>query len=141
MTTTFEQAFKAATGINPADVYTIGDELRDTAARDAAEGHNRMTITTSPWGAVQECDEMAPGIWHVTTASHGGIVLDQAHADRIPADIKPFIGSGLYWEEDSDWAVPMLLFADEIKPTEQVLTYARQAVGWEGNTDNRAALA
>ncbi len=101
-----------------------------------------MIIQHSPWGAVQQCDEMAPGIWNVTTASHGGIVLDQAHADRIPADIEPFTGSRRHWEEDCDWAVPMLVFAAEIKPTADVLKMAKQTVQYEwGETDNRKSLA
>ena len=38
----------------------------------------------TPWGRTQHTKELAPGITLVSTSSHGGIILDKAHARRIP---------------------------------------------------------
>ncbi len=69
---------------------------------------------TSIWGDVQWCSELAPGIVLVSTASHGGIILDAAHTARVPREIEPFHGSRDSWEEDCDIAVPLILFAAEM---------------------------
>jgi hypothetical protein len=53
--------------------------------------------STSIWGAVQQADQLWPGIWSVMTASHGGIILsDQRQAAMPPALL---IDGGSY-EED-----------------------------------------
>ena len=39
----------------------------------------------TPWGAPQTAKEIAPGIWHTTTASHGGFYLESEALARIPA--------------------------------------------------------
>ncbi len=72
---------------------------------------------TTPWGIAQWVTKLADGIWSVSTSSHGGIVLDQPHIDRIPPSIKPFtnMGDRRYWEEDFDCYVPVLFFQTEIE--------------------------
>ena len=65
------------------------------------------------WGESQTIDNIADGIDFVTTASHGGAVLSEERAAQIPADIAPYAGNRRHWEEDSDWAVPYLVFAEE----------------------------
>lgn len=72
--------------------------------------------TNTPWGLVDYVTKMAEGIWSVTTPSHGGFLLDDAHAALIPERIKPFTGDNHYWEEDFDYIVPLLLFQPEIEP-------------------------
>ena len=68
--------------------------------------------STSIWGAVQQADQLGPGIWSVMTASHGGIILsDQRQAAMPPALL---IEGGSY-EEDCDWALPILAFASELE--------------------------
>ncbi len=65
----------------------------------------------TPWGAAQTVERMAPGIWIVSTAGHGGIKLDAAHQRQMPAYMRR--GGGWY-EEDCESALPMLVFATEI---------------------------
>lgn len=71
--------------------------------------------TTSIWGEVQWSTVLAPGIVLVSTASHGGVVLDAQHVVRVPREIEPYQGFRNSWEQDSDVAVPMALFAEEIE--------------------------
>lgn len=72
--------------------------------------------TNTPWGLVDFVTKMADGIWSVSTPSHGGFVLDDAHAALMPKSIKPFTGDPHYWEEDFDYMVPLLFFRPEIEP-------------------------
>ena len=65
------------------------------------------------WGESESIENVAEGIDLVTTESHGGIVLSAERAAQIPADIQPFGGCRRHWEEDCDWAVPYLVFAEE----------------------------
>lgn len=73
-----------------------------------------VNLGNSPWGIIQHREEIAPGICSVSTAGHGGIMLDRAHVARIPRAIEAgYSGSRAAWEEDCDWAVPYLLFEPE----------------------------
>lgn len=72
----------------------------------------------SPWGQVQgPARKILDGVYSVSTAGHGGIVLSTDRAafvnDLFPL-FQPFTGDSRYWEEDEDWAVPTLAFAREI---------------------------
>jgi hypothetical protein len=71
----------------------------------------------SPWGSVQQAEKVADGIWFVYTAGHGGIWLDPDHQERMPA-CKNFLNSKCWWEEDCDWAIPYLVFQDEIRQSD-----------------------
>lgn len=53
--------------------------------------------STSIWGAVQQADQLAPGVWSVMTASHGGIILSDQRQRAMPPALQ--IESGSY-EED-----------------------------------------
>lgn len=75
--------------------------------------------THSPWGAVQDADQVMPGIWSVGTSSHGGF---QVSAERMAAsgflrEFAPlsFNGQGKagWFEEDCDWCFIPLAFPDE----------------------------
>lgn len=68
-------------------------------------------VGRSPWGAIQECSELAPGIWSVSTASHGGIKLDRNRQASMPADMKR---PGGWYEEDCEWCLPFCIFADDL---------------------------
>lgn len=72
--------------------------------------------SSSPWGQIQDAAELAPGIMDVSTASHGGIMLDHDHADRLAIfRIHNWLKCTHAWEEDSDWSIPYWIFADEIQ--------------------------
>ena len=81
------------------------------------EGERMREGHATPWGAAQTVREIVPGIENVTTAGHGGIHLDQAHANKIPAEIvkASWLGKANWWEEDCDWCVPFVIFEEEIK--------------------------
>lgn len=71
---------------------------------------------TSPWGQIQHSEALAPGIIDVSTASHGGILLDGMHAERLETfRVHNWLKCTTAWEEDSDWAIPYWIFADEIQ--------------------------
>ncbi len=80
------------------------------------KGASMKVGSETPWGTAQTVDEIAKGIYGVTTASHGGIYLDADHAQRVPNDIREssFLGVSNWYEEDCDWCIPYVLFEDEI---------------------------
>ena len=45
---------------------------------------------TSPWGPVQSCDTLCPGVFLVTTASHGGIRDKAAFEENINRSIRQY---------------------------------------------------
>lgn len=60
--------------------------------------------TFSPWGEVQSCDALCPGVYLVSTASHGGTLVSHAvTAILSPAARKCGFRQGGYlcFEEDS----------------------------------------
>lgn len=61
----------------------------------------------SIWGSIQTAQEYAPGIVNVTTASHGGIVLDQMANDKVHAAWRN--QQGMY-EEDICWAIVAMTY-------------------------------
>jgi hypothetical protein len=73
--------------------------VREKAAR------NRPLTTpvgmASPWGLVQTLTTYAPGIVSVTTAEHGGFILDAAANAAIPDGLR---NPDATYEEDGEWA-------------------------------------
>lgn len=63
----------------------------------------------SPWGQVDGCDELCPGVYAVSTPSHGGIMVRCDTADRVLSEEARKCGimvrSYICFEEDSDEAV------------------------------------
>lgn len=53
---------------------------------------------SSPWGAIQDKRELAPGIWQVSTAGHGGIKLSRERNAAVPAYMRAEGG----WYESHD---------------------------------------
>jgi hypothetical protein len=41
---------------------------------------NLLQVNSSPWDAVQTCDPLADGVYWVTTAGHGGLMVESAAA-------------------------------------------------------------
>ena len=56
---------------------------------------------SSPWGAIQDKRELAPGIWQISTAGHGGIKLSRERNAAMPAYMR---NEGGWYEEDCEWA-------------------------------------
>lgn len=70
--------------------------------------HCCPAVTT--WGEVQHQEKLAPGVWSVCTAGHGGIIVATEVAHKhISENAKKCIPEpecGFYnFEEDCDWAI------------------------------------
>lgn len=64
----------------------------------------------SPWGTIQAAEQILPGIWHVTTASHGGFILSDGRQAAMPFSL---VLDQPAYEEDADYALAVLGFCDE----------------------------
>jgi hypothetical protein len=75
--------------------------------------------TSTPWGAPDFCEQIAPGWWRVNTPGHGGFLLSPERLADIPEHHleATFGGQGFHgvFEEDCDWCVPVLAFEDEYR--------------------------
>jgi len=74
----------------------------------------------SPWGQIDEKRKLAEGIFRIETASHGGILLDNVHIERISAmfpDFEPFTGDWQWLEEDCDATLAILAFPEAFSKT------------------------
>lgn len=73
-----------------------------------------FTSTPSPehtlWDAPQTAEQRLPGIWSVTTASHGGFVLSDERQRAMP---EPLRVDGNSYEEDVNWSLVILGFEAE----------------------------
>ena len=71
--------------------------------------------TSSPWGEVEDGEQLAVGIWRVSTPSHGGIWLSEdrlRQLDEILGGCYPtFCGDARWFEEDCDWCIPVIAFS------------------------------
>ena len=93
----------------------------------------------TPWGGAQRVERIAEGIWFVSTASHGGFWLAPYRRAEIPDALvaATILKTAEWFEEDVDWAIPALLFADDMRanPTagepdpEATLARARDILG------------
>lgn len=59
-----------------------------------------LTGKSSPWGIIQDSEEIAEGIIYVSTASHGGIWVAPELLSRITAEMKDYAA---YWSGSSQW--------------------------------------
>ena len=67
----------------------------------------------SPWGRIDHATELAPGIWGVETASHGGLCLSSSRLAAMPETMRETNCSpGRWFEEDCDWALVCAIFPD-----------------------------
>jgi hypothetical protein len=86
---------------------------------------------TTPWGAVQKQTEIAPGIVEYRTATHGGIWLSPERQEKLGYS-KNWLNEPAWWEEDIDWAVPYLFFADEIRTSGKAYAFEKNlAKAWD----------
>ena len=63
-----------------------------------------MTETTihTPWGSPQDVEELAEGVWRVSTASHGGLKLSRERWDTIPSAVQVTMLNLTFAEEDCE---------------------------------------
>ena len=64
---------------------------------------------SSPWGAIQHCEALCPGIFEVDTAGHGGVMVHERYAAGILSPEARSCGwrthGYLCYEEDCDAAI------------------------------------
>lgn len=91
-----------------------------------------MKLSSSPWGAVQHQNTIAPGMISVSTSGHGGIWLDDDRWQRLLAlfpGFKPYSGAAQWLEEDCEWALAALAFPTEFTP-QDVHAAVETAIHW-----------
>ena len=86
------------------------------------------------WGAPDTTDERLPGLWHVTTPSHGGFVLSDERQAAMPDCLRR---DDPFYEEDVDWSLVVLAFAHEFRCVEDNFTFieSKAAGGAVGERD------
>lgn len=67
---------------------------------------------TSIWGAIISADQILAGIWHVSTASHGGIILSDERQAAMPPILRR---DEVYYEEDVNWSLVYIAFEAELR--------------------------
>jgi hypothetical protein len=84
----------------------------------------RITMTTTsagagcplqtPWGRATPRERVAPGLWAVSTPSHGGYYVESSALGRIPEAFRgaTFTRSPHWYEEDCDWAIVARYFPE-----------------------------
>jgi len=76
-------------------------------------------MLTSPWGLVQVSETIIRGVERVATSGHGGIMVEKIFGDEnfSKEAIKRATVHGNYYcyEEDCEWAIPMLELKDKWK--------------------------
>lgn len=66
----------------------------------------------TPWGPSQTVKTIIPGITHVTTASHGGILVSPEYQKKIPIYMRSNDG---WYEEDCQWSIPYVALEHVIR--------------------------
>lgn len=115
-----------------------------TTTTEAVKGGDMvapMVSSPTPWGYADEVDEVAEGIWFVSTMTHGGFWLDAQRNALVPAEIKAETywqrGEAGWYEEDCDWAIVCLIFRPEFEVWTQRLGKNRD----RSNTEAQLAQA
>tara|TARA_Y100000310_G_scaffold90657_1_gene87953 strand:- start:1213 stop:1521 length:309 start_codon:yes stop_codon:yes gene_type:complete len=73
-----------------------------------------MKGMNTPWGRADGQGTLAEGIISYSTPSHGGIWLSTERQAQMP-DTDNFLHDMRWWEEDCDWSVPYVFFAEDIQ--------------------------
>jgi hypothetical protein len=90
----------------------------------ASRTHERVTHAqqliglNSPWDGIDWAQQMAPGCYSVSTPGHGGMLVLDAQNKQIPYPLRydSFNRQGMqgWYEEDCDFAIPILRYHAEI---------------------------
>jgi hypothetical protein len=81
-----------------------------------------MPFTSTPapvhtlWDAPQTAEQRLPGIWSVTTASHGGFVLSDERQGAMPEALRL---EGAAYEEDVHWSRVILAFEAKFRASRE----------------------
>ena len=65
-----------------------------------------MTTTMhTPWGPPQDIEELAEGVWRVSTASHGGLKLSRERWYSLPDCVRDAMFNATFAEEDCEESI------------------------------------
>jgi hypothetical protein len=67
---------------------------------------------TTPWGTPDHAEQVLPGIWRVSSPSHGGYVLSDERQGEMPEALRR---EDPFYEEDVDYALVLYGFASEFR--------------------------
>ena len=82
-------------------------------------------VTYTPWGWTKDIEELAEGVWRVTTPSHGGLKLSRERWDELPAVVRGTMLTETFAEEDCEEPiVRLLLGVGDDRDREMALTVA-----------------
>ncbi|MXY44720.1 MAG: hypothetical protein F4Y50_11820 [Dehalococcoidia bacterium] len=82
-------------------------------------------VTYTPWGWTKNIEELAEGVWRVTTPSHGGLKLSRERWDELPAAVRGTMLTPTFAEEDCEESiVRLLLGVGDDRDREMALTVA-----------------
>lgn len=77
------------------------------------------TPELTPWGHADTATERLPGLFQVTTPSHGGFILSDERQAAMPETLRL---DATAYEEDVDWSLVVIAFADELATAGDHLT-------------------
>ena len=60
------------------------------------------TLTYTPWGWTKDIEELAEGVWRVSTPSHGGLKLSRERWAELPAALRDAMYTQTFAEEDCE---------------------------------------
>ena len=86
----------------------------------------RIPTTNSPWGEVDQADQIADDIWSVATPGHGGFYIGPESYSAVPAkvrrslrgrrwfeeDVEMYIVLQFVWDRCNEWALGQIFPAD-----------------------------
>ena len=65
-----------------------------------------MTTMHTPWGPPQDIEELAEGVWRVSTASHGGLKLSRERwYSKCPTAVRDAMFTPTFAEEDCEESI------------------------------------
>ena len=67
------------------------------------------TLVSTPWGWTHDVEELAEGVWRVTTTSHGGLRLSRERWNELPATVRDTMLTPTFAEEDCEEPIVRLL--------------------------------
>lgn len=88
----------------------------------------------TPWGQAQHSHQIIPGVWTISTASHGGIWLSSARLEHVPAYMQRTWAGTPWFEEDVDWCIVFCVFEAELRQVEDEYVGATLKSGQHRNT-------
>lgn len=108
--------------------YCVRPEIQQEV-KNMREGQHTL------WGPAQTVKELVPGIWVVSTASHGGVFVEPEKWESMPEYMRrtPYSQGG-YFEEDCDWCLPFVVFEVELRQSTDPHTLEILNRGWHTET-------